>query len=156
MDNYPIQSLNIISRTTELYRPLDLIEIYEYLWLILASVKSNLEQWQNKSSCLAQALGVTKFIIVTDIIWSHFVVLLKSHLDVQQTHLWCLHMGCTILIRREPKACLGRGFNSKLSSFAILHRKCMARIQELLELKTRPRFRLVSQSIFQAYKVLSI
>jgi hypothetical protein len=35
------------------------------------------------SSCLAPALGVTKFI------WSnlYFVVLLKSDLDVQQTHL---------------------------------------------------------------------
>ncbi len=39
----------------------------------------------NKSSCLAQALGLTRFIIVTDMI---FDVLLRSHLDVQQTHLW--------------------------------------------------------------------
>ncbi len=41
----------------------------------------------NKSSCLAPALGVTKIIIVTDIFWSHFVVLLKSYLDAQRTHL---------------------------------------------------------------------
>ncbi len=38
----------------------------------------------NKSSCLAPTLGVTKFIIVTG---SHFAVLLKSDLDVQQTKL---------------------------------------------------------------------
>ncbi len=43
----------------------------------------------NKSSCLPQALGATKLIIATDMILvtSHFVLLLKSHLDVQQTHL---------------------------------------------------------------------
>ncbi len=41
----------------------------------------------NKSLCLAQALGVTKFINMRDMIWSYFVVLLKSHLDIQQTHL---------------------------------------------------------------------
>jgi hypothetical protein len=35
----------------------------------------------NKGSCFARALGVTKFIIV---IWSHFVVLLKSDLNVQK------------------------------------------------------------------------
>ncbi len=40
-----------------------------------------------KSSCLAPALGVAKFIIVTDMI---FVVSLKSDLDVQQTHIWLL------------------------------------------------------------------
>ncbi len=45
----------------------------------------------NKSSRLAPALGVTKFIIVTDKLWSHFVVLLKSDLDVQQTHLSLLN-----------------------------------------------------------------
>jgi hypothetical protein len=38
----------------------------------------------NKSSCLAPVLGVT---IVTDMILVTLVVLLKSHLDVQQTHL---------------------------------------------------------------------
>jgi hypothetical protein len=41
----------------------------------------------NKSSCLASALGVTNVIIVADIIWSHFLVLLKPCLDVQQTQL---------------------------------------------------------------------
>ncbi len=35
----------------------------------------------NKSSCLAPALGVTKFIRF----WSQFIVLFKSDLDVQQT-----------------------------------------------------------------------
>jgi hypothetical protein len=42
----------------------------------------------NKCSCLARALGVTKFITIIAMFWSHFVVLLKSDLDVQQTHLW--------------------------------------------------------------------
>ncbi len=42
----------------------------------------------NKSSCLAPPLGVTKFKIVTDMIWSLFAALLKSNLDVQQTHIW--------------------------------------------------------------------
>ncbi len=41
----------------------------------------------NKSSRLAPALGVPKFIIVSYIVCSHFVVLLKLDLDVQQTHL---------------------------------------------------------------------
>ncbi len=31
----------------------------------------------NKSSCLAPALGVTAFIAVNGIFWSHFVVLLR-------------------------------------------------------------------------------
>jgi hypothetical protein len=44
----------------------------------------------NKSSFLVLALGVTKFISAVVIIWSPFVVLLKSDLDVQQTHLWVL------------------------------------------------------------------
>jgi hypothetical protein len=39
----------------------------------------------NKSSRLAAALGATKFITI---IAQHFVVLLKSDLNVQQTHLW--------------------------------------------------------------------
>jgi hypothetical protein len=37
----------------------------------------------NKSSCLAAALGVTKSIAVIVMNRSHFVVLLKSDLDVQ-------------------------------------------------------------------------
>jgi hypothetical protein len=41
----------------------------------------------NKSSCLAAALGVTKFLKKLPWFWSHFVVFLKSDLDVQQTHL---------------------------------------------------------------------
>ncbi len=36
----------------------------------------------NKRSCLAKTFGVTKFIIVISVIWSHYVVLLKSDLDV--------------------------------------------------------------------------
>jgi hypothetical protein len=41
----------------------------------------------NKSSCLAPALGVSKFIIITNMIMVTIVVLLKSDLDAQQTHL---------------------------------------------------------------------
>ncbi len=43
--------------------------------------------WLNESSCLAPALGVIKFIVVNDA-----VVLLKSDLDVQQTHLYIAFM----------------------------------------------------------------
>jgi hypothetical protein len=38
-------------------------------------------------SCLALALGVTKFTTIRDIIWSHIVVLLKSVLYIQQISL---------------------------------------------------------------------
>jgi len=41
----------------------------------------------NKCSCLAPTLGVTKFIIVKDMISVTLFVLLKSDIDVQQTHL---------------------------------------------------------------------
>jgi hypothetical protein len=41
----------------------------------------------NKSSLLAKALGMTKFKTIIAITWSHFVVLLRSDLDVQQTFL---------------------------------------------------------------------
>ncbi len=41
----------------------------------------------NKCLCLALALCVAKFPSDRDIFWSHFVVLLKSDFDVQQTHL---------------------------------------------------------------------
>ncbi len=42
---------------------------------------------EQKSSCVAPTLGVTKFTIVTDTIGSHFVVLLKSDLDFQKPPL---------------------------------------------------------------------
>jgi hypothetical protein len=48
-------------------------------------------------SCLALTLGVTKFNTTRDIILSHFVVLLKSDLDVQQTHLCCIKGSCIAL-----------------------------------------------------------
>jgi hypothetical protein len=41
----------------------------------------------DKSSCLAPALGATKFAIAKNMIWSPFVVLIKSDLYVEQTHL---------------------------------------------------------------------
>jgi len=41
----------------------------------------------NKGSCLARDLGATNFFKMRYMIWSYFVVLLKSHLFVQQTHL---------------------------------------------------------------------
>jgi hypothetical protein len=65
----------------------------------------------NKSSCFAPALGVTKFTIVTNMIWSHLVVLLKSHLDVQQTHLWRPHVEQAELEDRETWG----GFDKQLS-----------------------------------------
>jgi hypothetical protein len=42
----------------------------------------------NKILPLASALGVTKFIIVAGMILVSLCFLLKSDLDVQQTHLW--------------------------------------------------------------------
>jgi hypothetical protein len=39
----------------------------------------------NKSSCLAPALGVTKFINVRDMIWVTLCCAAKLNLDVQQT-----------------------------------------------------------------------
>ncbi len=42
----------------------------------------------NNSSCLAPALVATKLIIVKYMIRSHLVLLLRSDLDVQPTHLW--------------------------------------------------------------------
>jgi len=42
----------------------------------------------NKCSCLARALGVTNLQIWEIWFWLHFVMLLKSDLDVQQTHLY--------------------------------------------------------------------
>ncbi len=39
---------------------------------------------------LASALFVIKFIIVTVMIWSHFVVLPKWDLDAQQTSVYCV------------------------------------------------------------------
>ncbi len=51
----------------------------------------------NKSSCLASALGVTKFTTIIAMNWVTFVVLLKSDLDVQQTH----HRAMTIAAAKE-------------------------------------------------------
>ncbi len=48
----------------------------------------------NKSLGLAPALGATKLINGTDMHWSHFIVLLKSDLYVQQTHLRLLSLVC--------------------------------------------------------------
>ncbi len=42
----------------------------------------------NKSLCLARALGVTKFMPINVIFWSHFVMQLKYNLDVLQTGFW--------------------------------------------------------------------
>jgi hypothetical protein len=47
--------------------------------------------------------------------------------------------GSAISNGRDPKSCLGRVFNSKLGHIATLLSKCMASMQALLELKTRPR-----------------
>ncbi len=42
----------------------------------------------NKSSSLAPALGVTKFMIVTDMLLVRLCCATQSDLVVQQTHLW--------------------------------------------------------------------
>ena len=52
---------------------------------------------------------------------------------------WSVIAGSTISNGREPKSCLGRVFNSKLGCIATLLSKCMACMQTLIELKTRPR-----------------
>jgi hypothetical protein len=49
--------------------------------------------WLNKSSCLASALGVTKFITVIPMILVTLYCAIKSDLDVQQTHLCILQYG---------------------------------------------------------------
>ncbi len=70
----------------------------------------------NKGSCLARALGVTKFINMRDMILVTIVVLLKSDLGVHQTHLRIVP-GSTVVeqgtrnskIRGlSPAACKGR------------------------------------------------
>ncbi len=48
---------------------------------------------------------------------------------------------------REPWSCLGRVFNFKLGHFASKQHKCIAHMQQLLELKTRPRFFPVNWSL---------
>jgi len=64
-----------------------------------------------KGSCSARALGVTKFISMR--FWSHFVVLLKSDLDVQRTGLCVLasfHFIESIVVgRRNGKSTKWRG-----------------------------------------------
>jgi hypothetical protein len=56
--------------------------------------------------------------------------------------------GIAVTNGREPKSCLGRVFNSKIGHIAALLSNCLARMQQpLLELKTRPRVRPVSQSL---------
>jgi hypothetical protein len=52
---------------------------------------------------------------------------------------------------REPKSCFGRVFNTKLGRFATLLSKCLACVQTLLELKTRPRAWPVSLSLSMAF-----
>ncbi len=61
-----------------------LVTLKQWLSLSICSEAGKL----NKGSCLASALGVTKVIFVIHMrwVWSHFVVLLKLDLDVQQTH----------------------------------------------------------------------
>ncbi len=55
--------------------------------------------------------------------------------------------GSAIYNGREAKSCLGRVFRSKLGRIARLLSKCMACVQNLLELKTRPRVCPVSLSL---------
>jgi hypothetical protein len=55
--------------------------------------------------------------------------------------------GSAISNRRKPKICFTQVFNSKMGSFVMLHSKHTAYIKPLLELKTWPRFSLVSLSM---------
>jgi hypothetical protein len=57
----------------------------------------------NKSSCLAAALGVTQFKTIIAMYFTHFVVLLKFDLDVQQTHLRPLSLVCRTKARAYLK-----------------------------------------------------
>ncbi len=57
-----------------------------------------------------------------------------------QASLVCQSAGSLKANGREPKSCLGRVFNFKLGHFASKQHKCMAHMQPLLELKTRPSF----------------
>jgi hypothetical protein len=64
----------------------------------------------NKSSSWARALGVTKIKYVKEVIWLHVVVILRSDLDVQQTHLW------SELV--EQSSCLARALSvTKITIF---------------------------------------
>jgi hypothetical protein len=58
--------------------------------------------WLNKSSCLASALGVTKFITVIPMILVTLYCAIKSDLDVQQTHLCILQYGMHASKSRMP------------------------------------------------------
>ncbi len=59
-----------------------------YVWLRCSTNLTLRPVCWTKGSCLAWPFGVTKFISTKYMILSHFVVLLKSDLDVQQTRLW--------------------------------------------------------------------
>ncbi len=58
--------------------------VKQQFWAFIQQTEAGL---LNKSSSLATALGVTATTNVLDLISVNFVVLLKSDLDVQQTHL---------------------------------------------------------------------
>jgi hypothetical protein len=49
--------------------------------------QKNRGQFVEQNPMLSSSLGVTKFTIAKDMIFVHFVVLLNSDLNVQQTHL---------------------------------------------------------------------
>jgi hypothetical protein len=93
---------------------LRILDVFMHVWLNLETIKFYLIKlftdfyWQpsywlgelasfnsqspeasslKKCSCLGRALGVTNFQIWEIQFWSHFVVLLKTDLDVQQTRL---------------------------------------------------------------------
>jgi hypothetical protein len=52
----------------------------------------------DKSSCLAPALVLSNVQLLLMWIWSKFVVLLKSDLDVQQIHLWDWYAGQKLML----------------------------------------------------------
>jgi hypothetical protein len=58
----------------------------------------------------------------------------------QAKYVLCYVVGSMKANGREPKSCFGRVFNFKLTHFVLKQHKCIALMQALLELKTRPWF----------------
>ncbi len=59
-----------------------------------------------------------------------------------------INPGSAISNRRVPKSCLGRVLNYKLGRVATLLSNCIASMQPHQELKTQPRVRPVSLSLY--------
>jgi hypothetical protein len=94
-------------------------------------------------------MGILVQIVLEALAWEYscFEYSMQHHywpLTQQRLGVW----EKSILVKgREPRSCFGWVFNFKLGHIALLHHKCTAHIQPLLELKTRPRFCPVSLSL---------